>query len=77
MGTKEADGRPLQDPKGQLERALIDDFLRMRGHDRRSAEALPEDERKRLLQEASVYAAAKLAEVEARAHFLHELHGEP
>jgi hypothetical protein len=37
---------------------------------------LPADEAKRVLTEASVYAAAKLAEVEARAHFVHDIHGQ-
>ena len=58
----ESDPPPLQDPERQLERALIDEFLRVRGHDARSVEA-------------SVHAASKLAEIEARARFVHELHG--
>ena len=75
MSTTESSPRPLQDPEGQLERALIDEFLRTRGHDSRSVETLPDDERKRLLQDASVHAAGKLTEIEARARFVHELHG--
>lgn len=66
---------PRQDPEGQLERAFIDEFLRTHGHDARSVAALSADERIRLLQEASVHACARLAEIEARAHFVHELHG--
>lgn len=66
---------PLQDPEAKLEQALIDEFLRMRGHDMRSVETLPADERMRLLQGASAYAASKLAEIESRARFVHELHG--
>jgi hypothetical protein len=42
----------------------------------RSVEELPELERKRLLQEASVHGATTLAEIEARAHFVRELHGD-
>jgi hypothetical protein len=38
--------------------------------------ALPKDEAKRVLAEASVYAATKLAEVEARAHFVRAIHSE-
>jgi hypothetical protein len=70
----EADVRPLIDPEGQLESAFIDEFLRARGYNRRAVEALPRDEARSILSEASVYAAAKLAEVEARARFVHELH---
>jgi hypothetical protein len=72
---KESGPRPLQNPEGQLERSLIEEFLRTCGHDSRSVETLPDDQRKRLLQDASVSAAGKLAEIEARARFVHELHG--
>jgi hypothetical protein len=67
--------RPLHDPDGQLERALIDEFLRTRGHDSTTVESLPVDERLRLLQAASVNAGGRLTEIEARAHYVHELHG--
>src|SRR5205823_4480335 len=76
MSAIEDDSRPLHDPEAELERALIDEFLRSRGRDRASLELLPPDERQRLLQEASLYAAARLTEVEARARFVHDLHGE-
>jgi len=76
MTTKEPDARAMEDPEGQLESALIEEFLRGRGFDPAALHALPEDEAKRVLTEASVYAAGKLAEVEARAHFVHEIHGE-
>ena len=66
----------MQDPEGPLEQALIAEFLRMHGHNSRSVERLPEPERRRLLQDASTYAAAKLAEVESRARFVHEMHGD-
>lgn len=75
MATTRPDARAVQDPEGQLERAFIDEFLRARGHNPKAIDALPEQERKTLLREASVYAAGKLTEVEARAHFVHELHG--
>jgi hypothetical protein len=74
MTTNEQDRIPMQAPDAALEQAFIDAFLRTRGHDTSSVEQLPEDERKRLLEEASVHAAGKLAEVEARAHFVQELH---
>jgi hypothetical protein len=76
MSEKESNSRRLQDPEAQLEQALIDEFLRTRGHDSHSVESLAEHERTRLLQDASIYAAAKLTEVEARARFVHELHGD-
>jgi hypothetical protein len=64
------------DPTEQLEEALIDEFLRARGHDRRSVHALPEDEARQVLRDASVYASSKLSAVEARAHYVHDLHGD-
>jgi hypothetical protein len=67
---------PMKDPEGKLEKALIDEFLRARGLDERALAALPEAQARRVLAEASAYAGAKLAEVEARARFVHEIHGE-
>ena len=70
------DVRRLEDPQGQLEQALIDEFLRARGHDPAHLDQLPEDERERLLRAACSYAAAKLAEVDTRAHYVHDIHGQ-
>jgi hypothetical protein len=75
MTSKEPDAA-MEDPGGQLENALIEEFLRARGLDSSALHALPEDEAKRVLTKASVYAATKLAEVEARAHFVHAIHSE-
>ena len=59
---------------GKLERALIDEYLGDRGYDPIRLAALPEGEREKLLAEASVYTSGKLVEVEARSHFLDEIH---
>ena len=66
--------RALDDPEGQLENALIDEFLRSRGLDAQGLRTLSGDEMKRVMTEASAYASARLAEVESRAHFVHEIH---
>lgn len=76
MRTQEPGARAIEDPEGQLESALIEEFLRSRGFDSSALRALPEDEAKRLRAEATVHAAARLAEVDARAHFVHNLHGD-
>ena len=76
MSANPSTPHPSEDPKARLERAFIDDFLRTRGHDAVSIAGLPEHERQRLLQDASTYASGKLTELEARARFVHELHGE-
>ena len=75
MKQQEPDVRPMEDPEGPLETALIREFLRLRGLDADSLEALPEDEARRVLTDASVYAALKLAEIDSRAHFIHEING--
>jgi hypothetical protein len=64
----------LQDPESQLERAFIDEFLRAHGSDSDHVNSLPADAREWLLREASIYAAGRLTEVEARARLVHELH---
>ena len=74
--SKEPGQQPLQDPNALLESGLINEFLRMRGHDLRSLDSLPDDERRRILRQASIHAAGKLTEIEARAHFVDELRGD-
>jgi hypothetical protein len=65
---------PLHDPEGQLEQELIADFLHALGHDAATLDALPAPQRLHLLQDASIYAAGKLAEIEARAHYIADIH---
>ena len=74
MSAETSEIRPFEPPLGQLERALIDEFVRARGYDPLKLADLPEEERERLLRDASVYASGKLTEVEARSHFLDEIH---
>jgi hypothetical protein len=70
------DAQPIEDHTAHLERALIDEFIRMRGHDPARLGELPAAERDMLLKQASLHAASRLAEVEARAHYVHEIHGD-
>lgn len=65
----------MGDPSSGLEQSLIDEFVRARGYDPHNLALLPEAERHALLTDASVYASGKLSEIEARAHFVHGLHG--
>jgi hypothetical protein len=74
MSPDKPDTPPVEAPLGHLESSLIDEFLRARGYDPTRLAELSEHERERILKEASVYASAKLSEVEARSHFLHEIH---
>jgi hypothetical protein len=75
MSRDPSDMPEMQDKYAQLERAFIDEFLRTSGHDRHTVDALPPEKRIALLTQASEYAAVKLAEVEARAHYVHDIHG--
>jgi hypothetical protein len=75
MTRDETDPNVLQPLLGNLERTLIDEFLRLRGLTREALDTLPDDERHELLVEASTYASARLTEIESRSHYVHELHG--
>jgi hypothetical protein len=74
MTTKDPDVHEMEDPEGELEKALIAEFFQNRGLDPHALHALPEAEAKQMLTEASVYAAGKLAEIGARSHYVHDLH---
>jgi hypothetical protein len=68
---------PLQDPQARLERALIEEYLADRGCDLATLDCRPAAERRALLTHASLYAAGRLAEIDARSAYLHDLHGVP
>jgi hypothetical protein len=74
MSEKPFGGHPMEDPKGHLEQAFIDEYLRLHGHEPKEVRLLPPEESKALLEAASMYAAGKLAEFEARAHYVHDIH---
>ncbi len=65
----------MQDPTAQLGKMYIEEFLRSKGHTWESVCQLPKEEAKKLMTDASTYAAVKLAEVYAKAHTVEELHG--
>jgi hypothetical protein len=64
----------LDDPHAQLERSLIDDYVRTRGFDPDELRARRDAEARKVLCDASTYAATRLTEVESRAHYIHEIH---
>jgi len=73
MTVTNADVHPMEDPHGHLELALIEEFLLAHGYAPRELNRLPDDQRRHLLEGASIYAAGKLAEIQARAHYVHDL----
>jgi hypothetical protein len=70
------DVRPITDITARLEQQFIEEYIRQRGHTPGHLEALGEADRRALLRDATKHAAAKLAEVESRAHYIREIHGE-
>jgi hypothetical protein len=66
--------RPMEDPKGHLEQAFIEEYLRLQGHEPDLVRHLPPDVTRALLVAASTHAAGKLTELEARAHYVHAIH---
>jgi hypothetical protein len=65
---------PLEDPQARLERALIDEYLQGRGCTLSTVGLRPPDERRQLLTQAAQYAAVRLAEIDARAAYVQEIH---
>jgi hypothetical protein len=66
-------GQPIEDPHAQLERALMDEYIRLHCYDPESVRFRPEADLMTLLEAASEYAAGKLAEFESRAHDVHDI----
>jgi hypothetical protein len=67
---------PIDHHEAKLERALVDQFLEQQGRTRASLADLPDAQRAAILGEARAYAAERLAEIGARAHYVKEIHGE-
>jgi hypothetical protein len=56
-----------------LERCLIEEYLKSKGHTRESLKRLPDDEAHQMMRDASTYASGKLSEIEIRARFTEDL----
>jgi hypothetical protein len=63
----------MEDPNARLERALIDEYIKVHGYDPESVRLRPEAEVMTLLEAASTYAAGRLAEFESRAHYVRDM----
>ena len=70
----EPDDYVQSDPDATLERAFIAEYLERHGHTRVTIHDLPVAEATVLMREASIYASARLSEVESRAHYIHDIH---
>jgi len=75
MTTKQTEKtEPVDDSNALLEKALIEEYLHEKGYTMEEFKKLPVDVAEKLMKEASQYASLKMEEVEARAHFIKELH---
>lgn len=68
--------KPVRQEKVEpgLEQKFIAEFLREKGLTLQDLKKLPADEARKLRIEASKFATARLAELEARARFIHTIH---
>jgi hypothetical protein len=64
----------VSDQTAQLEQAYMAEFLQLRGYTFATLRSLPQADVDTLMTQASVYASAKLTEVESRAHYVHDIH---
>jgi hypothetical protein len=74
MGTLHESHDAAEGPQSALERKYIQEYLQSQGASLEGLGKLPQDEQQRLMREASKYASLKLAEVESRAKFRHDIH---
>lgn len=67
---------PVQEPQYEpgLEQKFIQEFLQERGLTLQELKTLPPEEARKIRIEASRYATARLAELEARARFISTIH---
>ncbi len=65
----------LEDPQARLERALIEEYLQERGCSLSTVSLKSPGEQKSLRVQAAQYAAVRLAEIDARAAYIHQIHG--
>ena len=65
----------MEDRQAHLCSELVDEYLMGKGLTWESVHTLPAAEARRILCEASTYAALKLAELDERAHMVHDIRG--
>jgi hypothetical protein len=68
-GVVALDRELLESPQSGLERKLIAEFLLSKGYRKSDLQNMPEEQRKALMKEACIYAAVRLADIEAKSKF--------
>jgi len=74
MNNKKNDAALMGDANAPLERTFIEEYLRSQGYSLEELDQLSKKLRRKLMADASKYASLKLEEIEARAHFVEEIH---
>jgi hypothetical protein len=75
MTTKQIENvEPMEDRNAFLEKTLIQEYLHEKFYSLETLGELPAEVAQSLMRGASQYASLKMEEVEARAHFVQELH---
>jgi hypothetical protein len=72
--TTDPDVPPLEEPLAELERRLIDEYVRNLGLEPEVVRNRTDESAKQILTDAAQHAALKLTEVESRAHYVRDLH---
>jgi hypothetical protein len=75
MTKNDPDVRPMEEPLAELERELITAYLVGAGEDPQALLARDDPKARQLRVDASLYACARLTEVESRLHYLRSLRG--
>jgi hypothetical protein len=68
--------QPMHEPLAELERELVAAYVAGTGQDLEALRARNDAAAHKILAEASLYASARLSEVEARLHYLRAIRGE-
>jgi hypothetical protein len=65
-----------EDFNAELEKSFIDEYLRNNDQTRESLRKLPAENAHQIMSKASTYASSKLAEIDSRAHYAHNIKGD-
>ena len=76
MKQHDPDIEPMHEPLAELERELVAAYVAGTGYDLAALRARDDADAHRILAQASLYASARLSEVEARLHYLRSIRGE-
>lgn len=75
MTRKDDDTPRLDAPLAEVEHHLMAAYVAGAGHTLEDLQARTDPAARALLADASLYASGRLSEIEARSHYVHELHG--